>query len=100
MKEKVRLRGEAGRVSGAKLAALLGREGATLADREKWRLAFDDGSRASVGTARRFRQLERELARKEKTLAEAAALLVLKKRKSRVCTRRTKDDDTDEESEK
>jgi hypothetical protein len=38
-----------------------------------------EGERASVLAARRIRRLERELARKDKALAEAAALLVLKK---------------------
>ena len=34
----------------------------------------------STSTSKRIRQLERELARKEKALAEAAALLILKKK--------------------
>ena len=33
-----------------------------------------------MATSKRIRKLERELARKEKALAEAAALLVLKKK--------------------
>src|SRR6185437_15439506 len=41
--------------------------------------ALQDEGRASNATSQRIRQLERELARKEKALAEAAALLVLKK---------------------
>ncbi len=51
--------------------------------------AQDDGRAASTSTNKRIRQLERELARKEKALAEAAALLVLKK-KWRTCTIRTR----------
>jgi hypothetical protein len=43
-------------------------------------------------TTKRMRALERELARNEKALAEAAALLVLKKNSR--CSRRTMDDDT------
>jgi hypothetical protein len=43
------------------------------------RAHIDEEGRASVATARRTRKLERELARKEKALAKAAALLVLTK---------------------
>jgi hypothetical protein len=62
-------------------------------------MALEEDGRASVSTTKRIRQLERELARKEKALAEAAALLVLKK-KWRPCTRRAEEDDTDQENEK
>jgi hypothetical protein len=51
----------------------------TFAEFEQWRLALEEGGRASVSVSRQVRKLERELARKEKALAEAAALLVLKK---------------------
>jgi hypothetical protein len=51
-----------------------------LADFERWRSALQDDSHGSTAAGKRIRQLERELARKEKALAEAAALLVLKKR--------------------
>ena len=51
-----------------------------LAEYEQWRMALDEGGTASAATNKRIRQLERELARKEKALAEAAALLVLKKK--------------------
>ena len=47
---------------------------------ESWRAALDDRETSSVGMSRRVRSLERELARKDKALAEAAALLILKKR--------------------
>ena len=50
-----------------------------LAEYERWRIALDEGGRGSASTSKRIRTLERELARKEKALAEAAALLVLKK---------------------
>ena len=66
-------------LTGEQLSGYLAREGVRLADFESWRLALDEGGRASASTTRRIRQLERELARKEKALAEAAALLVLKK---------------------
>jgi hypothetical protein len=52
-----------------------------LAEYEQWRIVLDEGGRASATTIERIRQLERELARKEKALAEAAALLILKKKR-------------------
>jgi hypothetical protein len=51
-----------------------------LTEYEQWRIVLDEGGRASATTIERIRQLERELARKEKALAEAAALLILKKK--------------------
>lgn len=79
VEQKARMLAEASALSGEELAAYLEREGAKLADFEQWRLALEEGGRASAATAKRIRKLERELARKEKALAEAAALLVLKK---------------------
>lgn len=63
-----------------------GLHGATLGD---WRETVLRGAKAELGgrsdkqpgqEARRIRELERELARKDKALAEAAALLVLQKK--------------------
>ena len=99
VEEKVRLLGEAGKLAGEDLAAFLRREGASLAELEQWRLALDEGGRAAVSTTKRIRQLERELARKEKALAEAAALLVLKKKVEDLYPE-DEDEDTDEETEK
>jgi hypothetical protein len=80
VEKKVRVLAEASQLNGAKLTTYLEREGVRLAEYEQWRLALDDGGAASMSTNKRIRQLERELARKEKALAEAAALLVLKKK--------------------
>ena len=71
---------EACNLDGEELTAYLEREGVKLPEYEQWRIALDEGGRASAATNKRIRQLERELARKEKALAEAAALLVLKKK--------------------
>ena len=90
---------EASQLSGDQLAAYLEREGVKLADFERWRRALEEGGRASASTTKRIRNLERELARKEKALAEAAALLVLKK-KVEAFYQEAEDDDTDEESER
>jgi transposase len=80
IEEKIRILAKASTLTGAELAELLGREGVLQADYEQWRLALSDEGRASLATTKRIRVLERELARKEKALAEAAALLVLKKK--------------------
>jgi transposase len=97
VEQKARVLAEAGKLSGEHLNAYLQREGIQLADFERWRVALEDGS-ASLAAARRIRQLERELARKEKALAEAAALLVLKKTLYQHAL--DEDDDTDRPSEK
>jgi len=101
--EKVRILSGASNLTGEELAAYLEREGVLLAELEQWRLALDEEARASVATTKRIRKLERELARKEKALAEAAALLVLKKKVEHLYEEdegKDEDDDTDEESEK
>lgn len=95
--EKIRVLAEAKKLSGAELTAFLEREGLLLAELEQWRLALDEEGRASIATTKRIHKLERELARKEKALAEAAALLVLKKKLDHL--REDEDDDTDEGSE-
>jgi transposase len=98
IEEKVRVLAEAAKLTGPELTALLEREGLTLAALEQWRMALDEEGRASKATTKRIRKLERELARKEKALAEAAALLVLKKKVEHLWE--DEDDDTDEETEK
>src|SRR5688572_18098063 len=78
--EKIRLLAAASGLTGAELTDLLQREGVLRAEYEQWRLALSEEGRAGVAMTKRMRTLERELARKEKALAEAAALLVLKKK--------------------
>lgn len=95
--EKIRVLAKASKLTGAELSDLLEREGLVLADYEQWRLALAEEGRASVATTKRIRMLERELTRKEKALAEAAALLVLKKKVARLWE--GEGDDTDEENE-
>jgi len=83
---------------GEQLTAYLAAQGLKFADFERWRVALQDARHGSTSAARRIRQLERELARKEKALAEAAALLVLKKRVQSLF--KDEDSDTDEPSER
>jgi transposase len=97
VEQKARVVAEASKLVGDQLAAHLEREGVKLADFERWRIALENDSSGSTVAARRIRQLERELARKEKALAEAATLLVLKKRVASLF--KDEDDDTDGRSE-
>lgn len=99
VEQKARVLAEACKLGGEELSAYLEREGVKLAEYEQWRIALEEGGRASASTNKRIRQLERELARKEKALAEAAALLVLKK-KVETLYGEDEDDDTSEENEK
>lgn len=97
--DKARVVVEASKLTGEELSAFLEREGVLLAELEQWKLALEEEGRSSTATTKRIRKLERELARKEKALAEAAALLVLKK-KLEAFYGEDEDDDTDEENEK
>lgn len=103
--DKLRIVREAEGLGGAELGALLRREGVHEADLEKWRssarqaaLAALGGRRQRTAEQKRVRTLESELRRKEKALAEAAALLVLTK-KAQALWGDHGDDDTTESDE-
>jgi transposase len=93
IEQKARVLAEASNLSGEALRGYLEREAVRLCDFERWRVALEEDGRESVATTKRIRNLERELARKEKALAEAAALLVLKKTVANL--NRDEDDDDD-----
>lgn len=97
VEEKVRVLSETKGLTGRELADYLEREGLLMAQLEQWRLALEEEGGAPKAVTRRIRALERELARKEKALAEAAALLILKKKVQHLVE--DGDDDTDEENE-
>ena len=87
--DRLRIVVEAGRLSETDLGAFLRREGLHEATINEWRTAALDGlapqrgarSRAKrTSEQKRVRELERELRRKDKALAEAAALLMLQKK--------------------
>ncbi len=65
-------------LEGDELTAYLQTEGVRLHHFRRWRAALEEAGEESMGMARRIRNLERELARKERALAEAATLLVLR----------------------
>src|SRR5262249_10729553 len=97
VEDKARIVSEAGKLDGDALTAYLQREGVNFAELEQWRLALEEEGRASKATTDQIRALQRELARKDKALAEAAALLVLRKKTQALWGE--EDDDTDEGNE-
>ena len=97
VEEKAQVLTETAKLVGSELADYLERQGLLLGELEQWRLALEEEGRASTATTKRIRKLARELARKEKALAEAAALLVLKKKVEDLWE--DEDDDTGEKSE-
>jgi transposase len=98
VEQKAQVIADASKLSGEQLTSYLEREGIKLADFERWRIALEEDGQGSIAITKRIRKLERELARKEKALAEAAVLLVLKKTIDSYY--KEEDDDTDEPSEK
>jgi transposase-like protein len=94
----------AGALSGAQLGEFLRREGLHEAQLTEWRKAALEGLRGpaktakGAGEAKRVRDLERQLRRKDKALAEAAALLVLQKKVQALWG--DGDDDTDPETDR
>ena len=94
---------EASRLSDAELGEFLRRNGLHEAHLTQWRQAALEalgGAKPSrvPSESRRVRELEKEVQRKDKALAEAAALLVLQKKVRAIWG--DGDDDTEPESEK
>ena len=85
--DKLRIVQEAATLDEAALGALLRREGLQRADLTAWRQAAEPALEPAPpkpkagpsAEAKRVQELERELVRKDRALAETAALLVLKK---------------------
>ena len=104
--EKLRVIAAASQLKDDELGALLRREGIHLAQLEEWR----SDMLASLGRptprskgleAKRIRELEREVARKDKALAEITALLVLQKKLQALFASSAEEgDSTDDENEK
>jgi transposase len=101
--EKLRLVSQATALPPDELGAFLRREGLHEADLDAWResilgaLKPATNKHAKSIEARRVRELESELRRKDKALAEAAALLVLQKKVRALWG--DEDDDTKKESD-
>jgi len=100
---------EAAAIPEAELGMFLRRKGVHEAQLAEWRRQVTEGAVAALRgpsgrdrkaahvEAKRVRELERELARKDKALAEAAALLVLKKKVQAIWG--DEDDDTTPEND-
>ena len=107
--EKLALVLEAAAVPADELGAFLRRKGLHEAQLAEWRQQVTQGAVAALRgptkadrkaaniEKQRIHKLEREVARKDKALAEAAALLVLKKKAQSIWG--DEDDDTDPESD-
>ena len=102
--EKMRAVVEASELSDEALGEFLRREGLHQADLDAWRTQTAEAlaprrRRPKVSAeAKHIRMLEKELLRKDKALAEAAALIVLKKKALEIWG--DEDDDTDPRSGK
>ena len=73
VEQKARILADAAALSGEQLRTFLAEKGASLAEFQRWKSALEDDEKSSVVSSRQIRKLERELQRKEKALAEAAA---------------------------
>jgi transposase len=89
--EKLRVVAGAKGLKGEELGAYLRREGLHEVQLREWEMAIREGLKPrgrkpthNAADVKRIKELERELRRKEKALAEAAALLVLKKKLERL----------------
>jgi len=101
---------EAAAIPAAELGAFLRRKGVLEAQLDEWRRQVTEGAVASMrpptradrdaaaAESKKIKQLEREILRKDKALAETAALLVLKKKAQAIWG--DEDDDIDPKSDK
>jgi transposase-like protein len=102
--ERLRVIAQASLLSEAELGAFLRREGLHEETLQQWRASALEGlspervSRSrEKATAKQVRELERQLRRKDKALAETAALLVLQKKVQAIWG--DEDDSTDPKSD-
>jgi transposase len=98
--EKLRLVLSAAALEGDELGAFLRREGIHEVELRDWRKAMleglSGGRAAPLSTERKsIKKLEKELRRKDRALAEVAALVVLKKKAQALGLLDPEDDDTE-----
>jgi hypothetical protein len=101
--ERAQLVLDAAGLTEQEIGELLRTRGVHREQLDEWRgsleEAFSQPRVRSAGEAKRIRELEREVAYKDKALAETAALLVLQK-KLQLLFPADEDDDTDENNDK
>jgi transposase len=97
VEQKARIIAQAAELAGEQFAAYLQGEGVKLAHFKRWRFALKEAGQESVGIRKRIAKLERELARKDRALAEAATTWVL--RETIESEIQHKDDGIDEQAE-
>jgi transposase len=78
VQQKARIIAQAAALAGEELTNYLEREGVKLECFRRWRLALEGAGEEFLSMTKRIRKLERELMRKDRVLAEAATLLVLR----------------------
>jgi transposase len=78
VEQKARIIAQAAGLAGDQLTTYLQGQGVKLGWFRRWRIALEEAGEESVGIRKRICKLERELARKDRALAEAAALLILR----------------------
>jgi len=78
VEQKARILAHAEQLAAGDLTAYLKSEGVRLAHYRHWRQALEESGEESVSMTKRIRRLEHELVRKERALAEAATLLLLR----------------------
>ena len=104
--ERLQLLVESNGLSDQELGELLRRRGVHREQLDEWRAAAEEAlarptTNRKSPDAKRIKQLERELARKDKALAEAGALLLLQKKVQALYRDGVfVGDDTDEENDK
>lgn len=82
VEEKARIIAQAAALEGNELTRYLESEGVRPSHFRRWRLALEEAGEESVGMAKRIAKLERELTRRDRALAEAATLLLLREPES------------------
>lgn len=95
VEQKARILARAAALTGDELTQYLESEGVRLAHFRRWRAALEEAGEEFVSMAKRIGTLERELTRKERALAEAAALLMLREPIERLF--QPEDDDSGEQ---
>lgn len=84
VEQKAKIVARAESLTGDEVTLYLDSHGVQLIHYKRWRLALEEAGEESVGMAKRIAKLERELVRKERALAEAATLLILRDRIERL----------------